>query len=171
MLTEGRLGRCWIRQQQALHSGKLLRRHIFVKYDVCCYCRECEINESVLFSFLAFFFFCLFSCVNHWVLFFWLVSCALLVVSRASWLQHWHENTMPARGAWPCLRQVRSLACFFPGKARSNLPLMPAACLAESRKMTGRWVYSGKMAKGKDKPNQLLCSASCSTPSSTSSKM
>lgn len=65
----------------------------------------------------------------------------------------------------------RSLACFFPGKARRNLPLMPATCLAKSRKMTGRWIYSGKMAKGKDKPNQLLCSVSCSTPSSTSSKM
>lgn len=71
------------------------------------------------FYFLAFFCCCLFLCVNHWVLFFCLVSCALLVVSRASWLQHRHDNTMPAHGAWPCLRQVTGL--LFPRQGKKKL--------------------------------------------------
>lgn len=48
---------------------------------------------------------------------------------------------------------------------------MSAVYLAESRKTSGRWVYSGRMVRRNDEPKQLLFSAFSSTPSSASSKM
>lgn len=88
------------------------------------------------------------------------------MVSRASRLQCWRGSTVPCMGmAQPRLALVR----LFPRQGKRKLGCN-ASCLF-STEISSTYACSGKTARGKDKPKQLLCSAFYATSSSASSKM
>lgn len=142
------------RQQKTLPLllyRRLLVWQVFLKYDVHCYYRWHKIKQSCCLRVL---FCCLFCCLDTMPFFFsWLVSSILSVVSHAlAAALAWHccactwVITMPAH----CC-----LVCFFPGKARGNLPTISVVFLAESKKTSGRWVYLGRMVRRNDEPSSF----------------
>lgn len=95
---------------------------VFLEYEICCYYKQCEINERILF---AWFFFL--SIVTGCYFSSWFPElCQWSVV-----LPGCSAGVAALCHAWAWL-SLGWLSCgFFPGKARGSLAVMPAACLAQ----------------------------------------
>lgn len=95
---------------------------VFLEYEICCYYKQCEINERILF---AWFFFL--SIVTGCYFSSWFPElCQWSVV-----LPGCSAGVTALCHAWAWL-SLGWLSCgFFPDKARGSLAVMPAACLAQ----------------------------------------
>lgn len=95
---------------------------VFLEYEICCYYKQCEINERILF---AWFFFL--SIVTGCYFSSWFPElCQWSVV-----LPGCSAGVAALCHAWAWL-SLGWLSCgFFPDKARGSLAVMPAACLAQ----------------------------------------